>query len=90
MKSKFDFLSSTRFWAAIIGAVSVYLETKGFIGEPERNLIATIVISFIGVKTVDRIGDKKVEAAEVSSGTTTVSIPQNVSAVSATTNRIVV
>jgi len=39
--------------------VSVYLESKGYIGEPERNLIATIVAGFVTVRTIDRnIGDK--------------------------------
>ena len=64
MKDKFAFLSSTRFWAIVVAAVSVYLEVKGYIGEPERNLIAAISTGFVTVRTIDRIGDKKVEAAE--------------------------
>lgn len=48
------FLKSNRFWALVIGAVAVYLEAKGFIGEAERNLIAIISASFITVRTIDR------------------------------------
>lgn len=50
----YDFLTSNRFWALILGALSVYAETKGWIGEPERNLIATITSIFITVGTIDR------------------------------------
>lgn len=38
----------------IIGAVSIYLKSKGFIGEPEMLLIATIMGGFITIRTVDR------------------------------------
>ncbi len=62
--SKWAFLSSTRFWALIIGAVTVYAQMKGWIGDAEMQLIATVSAGFITIKTVDRIGDKKVEAAE--------------------------
>jgi hypothetical protein len=71
MPSKFDFLQSTRFWAMVIGAVSIYLQTKGFIGEPEMILVATIMGGFTVVRTVDRIGDKKVEAAILGESYTT-------------------
>ncbi len=54
MNDKFSFLLSTRFWAIILGSLAIYLETKGYIGEPERNLIATIVAWFTAVKTIDR------------------------------------
>ncbi len=60
MQSKFEFLKSTRFYAIILGSLAIYLETKGFIGEPERNLIATIVAWFTAIKTIDRnTGDTK-------------------------------
>ena len=55
---KLDFLKSTRFWALVIGAVTLYLQSKGFIGESELTLIGTIVAGFIGVRTVDRFGEK--------------------------------
>jgi len=55
---KLDFLKSTRFWALVIGAVTLYLQSKGFIGESELTLIGTIVAGFIGVRTIDRFGEK--------------------------------
>lgn len=57
-KPWWDFLTSNRFWAMIIGALSVYLEAKGWLGEPERNLIATLSAIFITVRTVDRGSEK--------------------------------
>lgn len=83
---KFDFLflTSTRFWAAVLTAISFYLETKGYIGEPERNLIATITSIFIGVRTIDRTVDV---IAEGKGAVTTVSMPSTVSTVTATTDR---
>jgi len=76
--SKFAFLTSNRFWALIIGAVAMYLQTKGIIGEPEMVLIATITAGFITVKTVDRIGDSKVVSAGVAKGTVEASEVVNV------------
>jgi hypothetical protein len=54
MNSKLEFLTSTRFWALVIGAISLYLKTKGIIGDPETILIATILGGFITIKTIDR------------------------------------
>ena len=62
----YDFVTSTRFWAIVIGVFSIYAEAKGWIGEPEKNAIATLTASFTAVKTVDRYSDKKIEAAEAS------------------------
>jgi len=59
--NKFDFLTSTRFWALVIGAVAVYLQHKGIIGEPEMVLIGTLTTVFIGVKTIDRSVEKLAE-----------------------------
>ncbi len=56
--SKFDFLFSTRFWAMIVGAFSVYLTAKGYIDEPLRNLIATLTVGFVSVRTFDRASEK--------------------------------
>lgn len=56
---KFNFLQSTRFWAMIIGAISIYLKTKGYIGEPEMQLVSTIMAGFIAVRTIDRFGEQK-------------------------------
>lgn len=60
-----EFLSSSRFWALVIGAVSFYLKTKGFIGEPEMMLIATISAGFATIRTIDRTADKVSNKVEV-------------------------
>ncbi len=66
--SKFEFLTSSRFWAIVIGALSVYLQAKGYIGQAEMQLIATITAAFTLVRTADRMSEQKVLAAGVSSG----------------------
>lgn len=58
MNDKFAFLSSTRFWAIVIGATSFYLQSKGWIGEAEVKWIATIMAGFVTVRTVDRAAEK--------------------------------
>lgn len=55
---KFDFLKSTRFWAMILGAVSIYLKSKGWIGEEEMTFIATVSSIFVAIKTYDKTVDK--------------------------------
>lgn len=50
----FTFLKSTRFWALMVGAVSVYLKAKGIFGEAEMMLIATITGIFTAIRTIDR------------------------------------
>jgi hypothetical protein len=83
MNDKFAFLTSNRFWALVIGAISIYLQSKGIIGEAEMILIATITSGFIVVKTVDRnTGDAVVSAG----GKTTISMP-NDSTVTASTEK---
>ena len=63
---KFSFLLSTRFWMMIIGALAVYLQMKGLIGDAEMWLVGTISAGFVGIKTIDRnTGDAKVEAATI-------------------------
>lgn len=57
-----SFLKASRFWALTIGAVSIYLKAKGWIGEPEMYLIATITGGFVAVRTVDRASEQKVVA----------------------------
>lgn len=54
----YAFLKAPRFWVMLAGAFSIYLETKGWLGEPERNLIASISAIFITVKTIDKLGAK--------------------------------
>lgn len=63
--SNFEFLKSPRFWALVIGAVSLYAQQKGYIGDPEMLLIATITAGFTTIRTIDRGQDKKVQAAEI-------------------------
>lgn len=58
MDEKFEFLKSTRFWAMAIGAVSVYLKSKGLIGDPEVQLLATLSAGFVAIRTVDRATEK--------------------------------
>jgi len=64
----FKFLHSERFWAMVIAAFSVYLKTKGWIGEPEMMLIATITSGFAVIRTIDRLSDKSIESAKITSG----------------------
>lgn len=42
----------------VIGAISVYLKSKGYIGEEEMTLIATLMAGFIGIRTIDRAAEK--------------------------------
>lgn len=58
MEDKFAFLTSTRFWTMVIGAVALYLSTKGIIGEAEMILIGTITAGFVTIRTVDRTAEK--------------------------------
>lgn len=50
----FGFLKSTRFWAIVIGALSIYLQTKGIFGDAEMVLVATVTAAFTVVRTVDK------------------------------------
>jgi len=53
-----EFSKSNRFWALTVGAVVFYLKSKGLIGNEETILIETILGGFIGIKTIDRLGEK--------------------------------
>jgi hypothetical protein len=57
-KPWWSFVKAPRFWVMIGGALSIYFETKGWIGEPERNLIATVSAIFVTVATLDRGAEK--------------------------------
>lgn len=57
MKEKLLFLTSARFWAIVIGAVSIYGKSKGWLGDPEMMLIATITAGFTVVRTADRFSE---------------------------------
>ena len=65
LPSKLKFILAPRFWALVIGALSIYLKTKGIIGEPEMVLIATITAGFITVATADRYSDKQLDVARI-------------------------
>jgi hypothetical protein len=54
LPEQFMFLTSNRFWALVIGAISIYLQAKGIFGDAEMMLVATITTGFIGIKTIDR------------------------------------
>ena len=54
---QFEFLKATRFWAMVFGAVLIYLQAKGFIGEAEMMLANTILGGFIAIRTIDRTVD---------------------------------
>jgi len=56
-KIDLGFLSSNRFWAMLVGAVALYLQQKGFIGEEEMVLIGTLSAGFIGIRTIDRTAE---------------------------------
>lgn len=71
MTEKLLFLTAPRFWALVIGAVSLYLKAKGIFGDAEMILIATITAGFITVGTIDRVSDKGLEATKIASGQTT-------------------
>lgn len=63
-----SFLKSERFWAVVVNAVVLYLQQKGFIGQPELILVTAIVGPFITIGTLDRLGKNlgktEVEAKE--------------------------
>jgi hypothetical protein len=64
----FPFLRATRFWAMTIAALSIYAQSKGWIGEPEMLLIATITAGFVTVRTIDRATERKILAEAVGTG----------------------
>ncbi len=77
---RLEFLTSNRFWALFIGAFTIYLETKGWIGEAERNLLTTLMGGFVTVGTIDKFAEKIKGEPQ-----TTVNIPTNVSSTTTTT-----
>lgn len=68
MNKAFDFLFATRFWSMVIAAVAIYAQSKGWLGDAEMLLIATITAGFTIVRTIDRATEQKILAAAVSSG----------------------
>lgn len=58
---KFEFLLAPRFWAMVIGILSIYLEKKGLLGQDEMTMLASLTALFIGVRTFDRSVELLVE-----------------------------
>lgn len=89
MDDKFEFIYATRFWAGVLLSVSLTLADPGF---PTQEWYVTlskflglVAGQFLAIKTIDRNADKKVEAAEIAGKTTTVTMPDSVNKVTATT-----
>lgn len=82
MTNKYDFLTAPRFWAMVLGSASTVLVTS-FGTEPWYislgKFLGLLSVGFVTVRTIDRAVDSK-------STNTTVSIPSNVSTVTATTD----
>lgn len=68
MSNTFSFLRATRFWAMAIAAASFYVKSKGWIGEAEMQLIASLTAGFVVVRTIDRATEQKILASAVISG----------------------
>jgi hypothetical protein len=68
MKDTFAFLFATRFWAMALAALSVYGKMKGWLGDPETVLIASIATGFTLVRTIDRASEQNIIASAVGSG----------------------
>lgn len=70
--SKFEFLTSTRFWALLTGSASTVLIDPGFITQPWYitlgKFLGLVSAGFITIRTVDRAFEQKVLAAGLSSG----------------------
>ena len=61
--NKWAFLGSPRFYALVIGAVALALYQEGILALSYLTAIGTITGGFIGIRTLDRASDKRVEAA---------------------------
>lgn len=72
MNDTFGFLRAPRFWVMVIGAVALYLQAKGFIGEAEMVLIGTLTAGFVTVKTIDRAVDHTAEAKIIAASEPTI------------------
>lgn len=64
---KWSFILAPRFWAIVIAAVGLALYQDGIISLAWVTAITTITGGYATVRTIDRISDKKIEAAEISS-----------------------
>lgn len=88
-EGNFSFLTSNRFWMAGMTSASLVLIDPSFSTQPWYVSLGKFLGSwagqFIVIRTIDRASDKKVEAAKVAGQVTTVTMPSNISNVTATT-----
>lgn len=80
--NKWAFLTSTRFWAIVIGAVALALAQDGWISMAFAQMIATVSAGFITVNTVDRFSTSSTTPAvetpilpQTATATTSVATP---------------
>lgn len=52
-----DFLSSNRFWALVLVAVVSYLKATGVFDDATSNSLITLLLGFIGIRTVDKVSE---------------------------------
>jgi hypothetical protein len=68
LPDEWKFLGRLRFWSMVLAATMLYLQRKGWIGEPEALLIGGLSAAFWTTQTIDRfaekIGKTEVEAKE--------------------------
>ncbi len=62
INENFAFLTSTRFWALVIGGLAMAAE-GGFTMEAWAKGVMIVVGGFTAVRTIDRNSDQKLEAA---------------------------
>ncbi len=76
MKTKFlKALKSTRFWAGILIAATLYAQQKGYIDQALVDLITGLLASYIGINTMQKHEDRTAVATDIPTGTVTQSIP---------------
>lgn len=90
-KSKFDFLTSPVFWQLFFIGLIVGLNFPFPNNSWLMGLSAAVSIWFggsVGVNTLNKRGEKMLEVAKISAKSTTVSMPENVSNVQVSTEKI--
>lgn len=91
--SKWSFTTSPVFWQLFLVGVAVGLNFPFPDNVWVQGFSAMISVWFggsVGVNTFNKRGEKAVEVAKISAGTTTVSIPKDVSSVTATTDKEII
>lgn len=54
----FQFLKSNRFWALVLVGVVMALKSWGLVDEGVAGALMTVLLGFVGVRTIDRVGEK--------------------------------